>query len=150
MIKLEAITHYLLNLNLVAAENMDSWVENARFEGVAKDMGNDSMVLFRSHYTAVISIERFNHKTHPAELLFGHIVAWLIDHDDNREELELDQPTTDIDILDNETADVEINIDFVEDIEAIQDPAGPIYLNGVRYRLAPVRIDYALEGEVTT
>ncbi|GLP98677.1 hypothetical protein GCM10007891_05310 [Methylophaga thalassica] len=150
MKKLQAITDYLLNLNMVAAENIDAWAENARFVGVAKDMGNDGMVLFRLHYTAAIVIERFPHQEHPAELLFGHVIAWLMDNDDLREELALDPPETDIDILDNQTADLEINIDFVEDVEIIQDAAGPLRLNGERYRLAPVRIDYALEGEVTT
>lgn len=147
---LQAITESVLNLNMVAAENIDAWAENARFVGVAKDMGNDGMVLFRLHYTAAIVIERFPHQEHPAELLFGHVIAWLMDNDELREKLELDPPETDIDILDNQTADLEINIDFVEDVEIIQDPTGPLRLNGERYRLAPVRIDYALEGEVRT
>lgn len=149
MVKLQQLRTFLVELNLVAAENIDSWAENIRFHGVCKYLGN-GMVLFRQEYDAVISIERFPHHRHPAELLFGQVIAWLIENDSEREDQGADQPTVDADILDNNTADLDITVPFVEDIEAVPDENGAIVINGESYRLANVEIDYAEEGEVKT
>ncbi|MCX4187173.1 phage tail protein [Methylophaga sp. OBS4] len=149
MIKLAALRAFLVELDLVAVENIDSWAENIRFEGVCKDLGN-GMVLFRQQYDAVISIERFPHTRHPVELLFGQLCAWLIDNDAEREDQGVDQPTVDADILDNHTADLDITIPFIEDVEVVPDENGLISINGQKYMLANVEIDYAEQGEVKT
>lgn len=63
---------------------------------------------------------------------------------------EIATPDTDVDILDDETADIEITISFEEDVHAVPDPAGTIVLSGQHYRLADVNIKYAEDGEVRT
>lgn len=149
MVKLGQLRAFLVGLNLVAAENIDSWAENIQFRGVFKDLGN-GMVLFRQEYDAVISIERFPHERHPVEMLFGQVCAWLIDSDPEREDQGAGQPTVDADILGNGMADLDITIPFVEDVEAVPDENGPIIINGQKYALVNVTIDYAETGEVTT
>lgn len=148
MIKLEQLTAYLLNLNLVAAEQVDSWVEDPQIVPAAKDLGQGSMVLYRQVYDAVIYIERFNHQKHPAELLFGCVCAWLMQNDTERDEIAA--PRTDVEILDDGTADIEITISFEEDVIAVLDPAGQIEFGGDRYRLAEPIIFYAEEGDLRT
>ena len=149
MVKLGQLRQFIVDLNLVAVENIDSWAENIRFNAVLKDQGN-GLVLFRQDYDAVISIERFPHTTHPAELLFAQVIAWLIEHDEERENQELDQPSVDADILDDKLADLDITIPFAEYIEAVPDENGPIVINGEKYALSNIEIDYAETGEVTT
>lgn len=145
MVKLQQLTAYLVQQNLVAAEQFDSWVENPQIVPCGNVHGN-GIVLYRQTYDAVISIERYPHQTHPAELLFGLVCAWLMTHDADRDEIAA--PNTDVDVLDDSTADIEISISFEEDITAVEDPAGQIELDGVRYRLADADIDYAETGEV--
>lgn len=147
MHKLAAITAFLVQQNLVAAEQIDSWVENPRIVPAAEVRG-EAIVLYRQTYEAVISIERYPHKTHPAELLFALVACWLMDNDAEREQIAT--PQTEVDILDASTADIEITLEFEEDITAVEDPAGPILFNGKKYRLAIDVIDYAEEGEVRT
>lgn len=147
MVKLQQLTQFLINLDLVAVEQIDAWVENPRIIPAAKSNGR-GILLYRQAYDAVISIERFPHKTHPAELLFAHVSAWLITNDSERDEIA--QPRTEVDILDDDTADIEISIDFEEDIYITADPAGTIDLDGTLYRLADPQIDYAETGEVKT
>jgi hypothetical protein len=147
MTKLQQLTAFLINLNLVAAEQIDGWVENPQIIPSGKSMG-EGILLYRQEYDAVISIERFPHKNLPAELLFGQVCAWLMENDGERDEIA--KPRTDVDILDAETADIEISISFEEDVYATPDPAGTIVLNGVNYRLADALIDYAETGDVRT
>lgn len=146
MIQLKALTSFLINLDLVAAEQVESWVENPKMILSGKQISADSILLFKHEYDAVISIERFPHERHDINLLFGHVCAWLMTNDCDRDEIS--EPITDVDILDNDTADVEIKISFIEDIEAVEDIAGPIVLDGVAYNLAPAVIDVAEVGEV--
>jgi hypothetical protein len=147
MQKLAAIHQFIAGLNLVAVENIDSWPENVRFQGVATNKGT-GLVLFRQEYDAVISIERFPHTRHPAELLFGQVVAWLIDQDEERENQGVDQPSVTVDVLDDGTADLDITIPFIEDVRAVEDEAGQITLNGKTYALAGFEIDYAETGDI--
>lgn len=148
MIKLQQLTAYLLNLNLVAAEQLDSWVENPQIIPSGKSMGQGSIILYRQIYDAVIYIERFAHIDHPVEQLFGCVAAWLMTHDADREEIAA--PRTDVEILDDYLADIEISISFEEDVIAVLDPAGPIEFGGNRYRLAGPIIFYAEEGDLRT
>jgi hypothetical protein len=150
MKKLADITAFLIGLDLVAAEQIDSWVENPQIVPAGTVKTNDAVVIYRQTYTAVIIVERFPHKVHPAELLFAHISAWLMDNDGERFDNKDAKITTDVEILDNGTADIEISIDFIEEVEIMQDSAGPILLNGFHWRLADAEIDYAETGDVAT
>lgn len=148
MVKLGQLHSFLANLNLVALENIDSWAENIRFNGVCKDQGT-GLVLFRQEYDAVISFERFPHTRYPVELLFAQVIAWLMANDAEREDQNVGQPSVETDILDGTLADVDITIPFVEDVEAVPDENGPIVIDGQSYALANVVIDYAETGDLS-
>jgi len=148
MIKLGQLHAFLINLDLVAAEQIDSWVENPKVIPSGKKLSADGIVLFRQEYDAVFSIERYPHKKHDVNVLFGQLCAWLMENDGDRDDIP--EPITDVDIHDNNTADIEINISFEEDVQAIEDVNGPISLNGKTYSLGDAVVDIADEGEVTT
>jgi hypothetical protein len=74
----------------------------------------------------------------------------LMDNDGERFDNQDAKITTDVEIMDDGTADIEISIDFIEEVEIVQDSGGPIYLNGFHWRLAEAVIDYALTGDVAT
>ena len=148
MIKLGILHQFLINLDLVAAENIDSWVENPKIVPSGKNLSHDSIILFRQEYDAVFSIERFPHQKTDVNYLFGKLCAWLMENDGDRDDIP--EPITDVDILDNGTADIEITISFTEDVEAIEDPAGTIVFNGKTYKLADAVVDVAEAGEVMT
>lgn len=147
MNKIKALTSFLISLDLVAAENIESFVDDPKIIPSGKCLSHNSIVLYRQDYTATIYIEDFPHKEHPAELLFGHLCSWLLNNDDRQE---IAQPTVNVDVLDNDTANIEISIEFKEDVEAIEDDAGPIELFGFRYRILESDIYYAETGDVVT
>jgi hypothetical protein len=150
MRQIAAITEFLIGLDLVAAEQIDSWVEDPQIVPAGTVKTNDAVVIYRQTYTALIAIERWPHKAHPVELLFAHISAWLIDNDGDRFDDNDAKITTDVEIMDDDTADIEIGIDFIEEVEIVQDSGGPIFLNGFHWRLADAVIDYAETGDVAT
>lgn len=139
--KLKAITQYLLDKGVSSSEQFDSVIENARLDLSSVNQGN-GMVIGYFIYDATIFIERFSNE--PA-LLFAHVSSWLQTNDDNRESLELEDPTIDIDNPTTKTADVEINIPFSEEISLIQDDNGDIDFNGTTWSIAPVPVDIANE-----
>lgn len=148
MLKLQQITAFLVGLNLVAAENIDSWVENPRIVPRCSIIDDGQVIVYTQTYDAMISIERYPHTRHPAELLFAQVSVWLIENDEDRFEKELPMPVTDVDILDSKTADIDIMITFKEDITAVADENGPIVINGQHYRLDDTTITYVKEGEM--
>lgn len=148
MRQIKALTSFLLGLNLVAAENIGSLVENPKVEPTAKSMGDGGMILFRQTYDAVIDIERYPHQRHPVELLFGQVSAWLLTYDVDRFDRKEASIQTDVEVLDAETANIMLVIDFIEEVGAVPDPSGPIEYNGQRWRLDVPVINYALEGDL--
>ena len=148
MVKLQQITAFLVGLNLVAAENIDTWVENPQIVPRFKSQGDGQIILYTQTYDAKLFIERYPHKVHDAELLFAQVCVWLIENDEGRLDLQLPHPDTDVDILDDSTADIEITIRFEEDITAVIDESGPIEFGGQRYRLDDITLSYAKEGEM--
>lgn len=150
MRQIAGIVGHLTSLNLVAAENIDSWVDNPEIQIVGKQLGNGSVLLYRQRYDAVIIIERWPHKTLPAELLFAQLAAWLIenDGDDVRSDNSEAVIKPEVDVLDDETADIVITIDFIEDVTIRQSAAGTIVYDGGTYALDDPDILYAEEGDL--
>jgi len=149
MNKLQALTQFIIELDLVAVENIDTWMEEPRIKPIGRQETANCILLFQNEYDAVFSIERFPHKRHSPNVLFGNICTWLMTEDCERDENA--QPRTDVDILDDDVADVEITISFTEDVYAIKDVNGDILYNGEQYRLADAaEIDIAEDGSVTT
>lgn len=155
MKQLKALSAYLLSLELFSPEDFDSWAEGAKIVQRGKHLSRaggfgdkQSVILFRIHYQAIFVIERYPHRRHPVNLLFAQVVAWLMGHDDER--LENAVPEVDVEILDDETADIQIGIEFIEDVSAVPDPAGTISLYGEDYALADADLWVAEQGDVTT
>lgn len=137
--KMQAIAEHLLSKNLFAAEQFDWWMQNGTSEYASKKVGK-GLVIGRFSYDAVLSVERF---AGDAAVFLALINVWLMEHDDNREALNLEMPGVDVTPLDDSTADVEVIIRFSEDITLLPQDNGAIVFNGIRYGVAPLVIDEA-------
>ena len=133
MIQLTALTSFLLNLNLFAAEQLESFVDDLTILPACRDAVAGQIVVCEMDYTAAFYIERYPHATHRAELLVAQISAWLLQNDSNRH-VGFQFPVV-VDVLDDSTADLEIRIPFHETVTATQHPSGEILFNSQRYTL---------------
>ncbi|MGZ5620561.1 MAG: phage tail protein [Methylobacter sp.] len=154
MRQLAELTALLINLDLVAAENIESVADEPKIIPSGRTVtlptaaNAPGIVLYRQTYTAVINIDDYPFSEHPVEELFGQICAYLLEHGNGTDQIP--QPETNVDVLDNDTANIEVQIKFEQDVYGIEDAAGTILLKGKKYKVANPEIDYALSGDVAT
>ena len=144
MNKLVALTKHLIERNLVAPELLDSWAEQVILEMIWKP-DVDGMHMANMRYRAVIVLERF--ADHPGRLM-ALLGSWLENHDQDRHRHELPAPVFAIDMLDNDLADVEVTLEFVEPQYLAEDLDGEIEAFGQTWSFIPFDLWIAEEGEV--
>lgn len=144
MIKLRALTAYLLERQLVLPEQLDSWTDQVNLQLIWKpDIGGMRMGDMR--YTATIALERF--ADHPGRLM-ALMGSWLEGNDQDRDELSA--PKFDITMLDSDLADVDITLEFNEPQYLAEDPAGEIQAFGKTWAFVPFDLWIAEHGEVSS
>ncbi|MQT84966.1 phage tail protein [Pseudomonas sp. FSL R10-2964] len=143
MIKLQALTAYLIERQLVAPEQLDSWTDQVQLELVWKP-DTKGMHMGDMNYSATIVLERF--ADNPARLM-ALVGSWLENNDEDRDGL----PATvfDITMLDNDLADVDIKLQFSEPQYLTEDPDGEIEAFGQTWAFVPFELWVAEQGEVT-
>ena len=148
--KLEHLTAYIVShLNSNVLENkMDAWQENGSIVPSGEDRGNGGYIACYWKYNAVISVEEFPHQLLDPRCLLALIACWLSDHEEERNEQELEDPTLSVDVISSEAADVSIELELMEPIELVPDEAVMITLRGMRYRVQSVEIYTAEEAEL--
>lgn len=137
--KMQSLAAFFLSKNLFAAEQFDYWMENGTAEYAAKRVGQ-GVVLCRFRYDAVLSVERYSQS---ADLFLALLSAWLLDNDADREGDDLPMPDVDVTPLNDRMADIEITVNFIEDITLVPDPEGAIAFSGEQWRLSDVSLNTA-------
>lgn len=142
MIKLQALTAYLIDRQLVAPEQLDSWTDQVNLELVWKP-DTKGMHMGDMNYSATIVLERF--ADNPARLM-ALVGSWLENNDQDRDGL----PATvfDITMLDNDLAAVDIKLQFSEPQYLTEDPDGEIEAFGQTWAFVPFELWVAEKGEV--
>ena len=143
MIKLQALTAYLIERQLVAPEQLDSWTDQVQLELVWKP-DTKGMRMGDMNYSATIVLERF--ADNPARLM-ALVGSWLENNDEDRDRL----PATvfDITMLENDLADGDIKLQFSEPQYLTEDPDGEIEAFGETWAFVPFELWVAEKGEVT-
>lgn len=144
MIKLRALTTYLIERQLVATEQLDSWTDQVNLELIWKP-DVDGMRMGDMHYTATIALERF--ADHPGRLM-ALVGSWLENNDQDRDELPAAK--FDITMLDSDLADVDITLEFIEPQYLAEDPEGEIQAHGKIWSFIPFDLWTAEHGEVSS
>ena len=143
MIKLQALTAYLIDRQLVATEQLDSWTDQVQLELVWKP-DTQGMRMGDMNYSATIVLERF--ADNPARLM-ALVGSWLENNDEDRDGLAA--TVFDITMLDNDLADVDIKLQFSEPQYLTEDPRGEIEAFGKTWAFVPFELWVAEKGEVT-
>ena len=154
MRQLAELTALLIGLDLVAAENIESVADEPKIIPSGKTVTIDTglnepgIILYRQTYTGLFFIDDYPFDKHPGEELFGQICAYLLENGNGTDEIPV--PQTNVDVLDNGTANIEVQIEFEQDVYGVEDPAGTIPLKGKMFRIADPLVDYVLSGDVVT
>ncbi|KXD63317.1 phage tail protein [Pseudomonas aeruginosa] len=142
MDKLRALTAYLIDRQLVPAEQLDSFAEQVSLT-LAWKPEREGLRLGDMRYRAVIILERL--ADHPARLM-ALVGSWLENNDQDRDDLP--DPVFDVEQMDPDLADVELAVEFVEPVHLAEDPAGEIEAFGQRWAFVPFDLWVAEHGEV--
>ncbi|BCT49780.1 hypothetical protein RVB2_06030 [Pseudomonas aeruginosa] len=142
MDKLRALTAYLIDRQLVPAEQLDSFAEQVSLTLVWKPE-REGLRLGAMRYRAVIILERL--ADHPGRLM-ALVGSWLENNDPDRDGLP--DPVFDVEQMDPDLADVELSVEFVEPLHLAEDPAGEIEAFGQRWAFVPFDLWIAEHGEV--
>ena len=142
MIKLIALTKFLKERRLVLPEQLDSWTDQVTLDLFWKP-DVDGLHMGDMRYSATIVFERF--ADHPARLM-ALVGSWLETNDKNRDDLPA--PKFDVSMLDNDLADVEITLEFIEPQYLAEDPNGEIEAFEKTWAFVPFDLWVAEHGEV--
>ena len=105
-------------------ENYDSWIEDGSIDAGGMNELEEGYEILSWRYSGVITIEHINQAKVMFLLLF--VRTWLQDNDDLRERYNLGAPKIELIRIDDNYFDVELTIDFVDNIFIAQDEKGPI------------------------
>ena len=150
--KLQALHQYLCKqlTGNVHAKKIHATQAGGELIVNGEDRGNGGYRIANWFYQAGILIENFPHNKLDPNTLFALVACWISEFDPERDENdELGNPDIEIDVNNEESADVLIKIAFEESIELIPDPKGLVLWNSQTYRVNPVEIWIAEEGEIT-
>ena len=142
MIKLLALTKFLKERRLVLPDQLDSWADQVTLDLFWKP-DVDGLHMGDMRYSATIAFERF--ADHPARLM-ALVGSWLETNDKNRNDLPA--PKFDVSMLDNDLADVEITLEFIEPQYLAEDPNGEIEAFEKTWAFVPFDLWVAEHGEV--
>lgn len=142
--KLRAMHQFLKSANLVPQEKIDSWCESFKLIPNCKNLGHGYRICV-CEYKAVFVLEKY--KKLP-DLPLVLISVWLLENDTTRSEQKLDSPSVEIDMEDDNTADITVEITFREEITLVEDVNGIIFFHGKRWKIFEVEVTEVATGTV--
>lgn len=143
MKKIQALTAYLLERQLVPPEQLESWVEQMDSELIWKETER-GLHMADMTYRAIFDLERFTGS--PSRLL-ALVGTWLEANDPDREDLPAPAFVIEPIDLDNDLFDVELTLQFVEPQYLAEDDDGEFHAFGKTWAFVPYDLWVAEEGE---
>ncbi len=143
MRKIQALTAYLLDRQLVLPEQLDSWVEQMDSELIWKETER-GLHMGDMTYRAIFDLERFNGS--PSRLL-ALVGTWLEANDPDREDLPAPAFVIEPIDLDNDLFDVELTLQFIEPQYLAEDDDGEFQAFGKTWAFVPYDLWIAEEGD---
>ncbi|MGF1876671.1 phage tail protein [Photobacterium frigidiphilum] len=117
------------------AKRMECEMGKVELKLETKHMGRGFDLLYQRYY-ADFYVDKFPFKEYDPAVLFANVGAWLMDNDADRFNIEaLEDPDVDVVLEDDNNAEVLISVMFEEPVKVVEDPDGPIYWHGHRWKI---------------
>lgn len=130
---LKQLTASLAASNLFKKEQFESWAEDIRIIPLFEN-GAEGYRAAQISYKAMFDIEKFDNKK-DENILFIILAGYIQENDNDRQKDNLGEPELQIDNNGDETLDIGIEVNFLEDIYLIPADDGIFSFYGVRYNL---------------
>lgn len=147
MEKMTQLANYLASQNMFSSRQLSRWVEEVNLKVGAKDEG-ERVLLHRSQYRAVLLVENYNYASNAIDLFNAHVAIWLAENDE-RSDLNNPHPSLAIDVLSSRYADLELTLEFEEEVYISRTNRGGLTYNGQSWRLEKADYDVAESATVS-
>lgn len=133
MNKLETLTEFLINANLVAAEQIEAVVDSVQLYPACRLNTEGQLIIAEKHLNCRFFIAHYPLAQVHENELFARIAVWLINFDsDNMNPRDVDIT---VDMIDIYHCNLEFELHFIEPIVAVIQVDGEIIINEQRYAL---------------
>lgn len=148
MSQIESLTAYLeQNMPPRAMQFFNSEINDAHLMHAAKAMGLGQRRIGLFRYNALLSWDRFPYRECPPALVYALFFAWIEQYRNTfYDELELAEPTVDIEFDEEKTGSLAITIELADEITITPDDKGEIPIGDQRWRLETPEIWTATQG----
>ena len=128
--------------------NFYSWIEDGRLLNEGRQVTENGIEVCHLSYNGVFHFEALPFNEIPPAYLMAFIQVWVNENDQMRDVLDDGEIPFDLDIIDDNTADLIFTIAFREPLTATEDSEGELKIDGVNYRLDEIEVFTAEEIDV--
>ena len=128
--------------------NFYSWMENGKLVNQGKQVTNNGIEICHIQYDGILFFNEFPFKEISPAYLMALIQILLNENDDMRDCLENYETPFDIEIINDDVADMSFTISFQEPLTAIEDKNGELDIDNKKYSLSTIDVWIAKEIEL--
>ncbi|SFC49584.1 phage tail protein [Pragia fontium] len=112
----------------------DSWMDEPVLKRAQKAVGLNQRRLGVLVYNGTLSWGRFPYREFDPQIIFALILVWLSANSLD-EQFQPEEPTIDLEVSDDKTADLTIQVGLVDEINVKPDEKGQIPIKGEKYAI---------------
>lgn len=127
-----------------------AWIESGTLIDQGKNVTAEGVEIAHIRYKATFLFNELPFNQINVAEIMAHIQLWLNENDELRYQLDFADTDFDVDIYDDDTADLTFVVEFQEPITAKATPPAKdtLIIDGISYRINPIEIYIAEEVEV--
>lgn len=131
-------------------KNLLAWIESGTLIDQGKNVTAEGVEIAHIRYKATLLFNELPFNQINVAEIMAHIQLWLNENDELRYQLDFADTDFDVDIYDDDTADLTFVVEFQEPITAKATPPAKdtLMIDGISYRINPIEIYIAEEVEV--
>lgn len=134
---------------LFIGQKFDSFMNNVELERTVKKITEDQYQIAIMSYDAVLSFDAFPFSKVPPDLVFVLVNVFLEQAKEQFEREFVENPSLDIEIIDDDTADIIISIKLIDKLTIVADKDGEIPFLNRRFKIAEPIIHRASAINIT-
>lgn len=117
----------------------DNWMDAPTLKRSQKALGLEQRRLGVVVYNGTLSWDRFPFREFDPQIIFALVLVWLAVNEPV-EGIKTEEPTIDLEMIDDKNADLTIQVGMVDEIIVKLDESGPIPINGNQYSICSPEI----------
>ena len=131
-------------------KNLLAWIESGTLIDQGKNVTAEGVEIAHIRYKATLLFNELPFNQINVAEIMANIQLWLNENDELRYQLDFADTDFDVDIYDDDTADLTFIVEFQEPITAAATPPAKetLMIDGISYRINPIEIYIAEEVEV--